>query len=231
MGAALVRPLARRLAWWLKVVGAVFALGLVAGIAIFAYSNRSIFDLLRESRKLKAALVNLTTEAQIGYAKVLAQETRNGRLMTRLRFVETDRQDPARVLEQHEYEVEGDVVHFDAVMVVFDRQLVMDGKERALYIWRRVYGENMKPADGFPISTPGTEPKRYADVFKVLPVRDRNLLWTELWTLAEDPERLRQAGVSAVYGNVVYKKLRPGLIYIFKIDNGGHFYPETVPAL
>ncbi|NLH17176.1 MAG: hypothetical protein GX455_11410, partial [Phycisphaerae bacterium] len=53
----------------------------------------------------------------------------------------------------------------------------------------------------------------------------------EIWALSNDPARLQQLGITAVYGNVVYRKLRPGLIYVFKISNTGQLYPETVPAL
>ena len=49
--------------------------------------------------------------------------------------------------------------------------------------------------------------------------------------LADDPERLRSHGIEAIYGNATYKKLRPGLIYVFKISNTGQVHPETVPAL
>ena len=49
--------------------------------------------------------------------------------------------------------------------------------------------------------------------------------------MSNDPVRLQKAGVQAIYGNAVYKQLRPGLLYIFKISNTGQVYPETVPAL
>jgi hypothetical protein len=49
--------------------------------------------------------------------------------------------------------------------------------------------------------------------------------------LANDPEVLQQHGIKAIYGNAVYKKLRPGLIYVFKISPTGQLYPETVPDL
>lgn len=32
----------------------------------------------------------------------------------------------------------------------------------------------------------------------------------------------------AIYGSVVYQKLEPGLIYVFKISSTGALYPETV---
>ena len=46
--------------------------------------------------------------------------------------------------------------------------------------------------------------------------------------IARAAEALRQHGIKAVYGNAVYKRLRPGLIYVFKIGTDGHVYPETV---
>jgi len=195
----------------------------------FLFASRTIFDLLLENRKLKQALGNLTQEYQIGYAKVVSQETRDGRTISRIRFAETDRKDSNRVIARGEYEIEGDLIHFDALIVTFDKQLVMDGKARALYLWRRIYGDTMAPENGYPLAVSGEEPARYADVFRELPLRDRRLFWAEIWQLANEPERLKKAGVSAIYGNVVYRKMRPGLIYIFKIDNSGRVYPDTVP--
>jgi len=44
------------------------------------YSAKTIHELLAENKHLKQAITNLTREEQIGYAKVIAQETTNGRL-------------------------------------------------------------------------------------------------------------------------------------------------------
>ncbi|MCD6384964.1 hypothetical protein J7M23_04220 [Candidatus Sumerlaeota bacterium] len=213
----------------IAIVPSVIVLGILAISSL--YVSKTIYDLLRENKALKQAITNLTKETQIGYAKVISQERRDGRLFTRLLFVETDRDDPTRRILEKEYEIEGDIVYFDALIVKFGDQLVMDGKERALYLWRRVYGEKMSPADGYPIETPGAEPQRYADIFAKLSLKEKNLFWTEIWSLSNDPDRLKKAGVKAIYGNVVYKKLRPGLIYMFKISNTGTLYPEVVPDL
>lgn len=211
------------------------ALATLAVLGLFAYAglyaSRTIYQLLGENRELKEAITNLTHEDQIGYAKVLSQEQRDGKLYTRLVFVETARGDmTARILEK-EYEIEGDVVHFDALIVKFGTQVVMDGKEKSLYLWRRVYGEKMTPEQGFPIEEEGKAPARYADLSSRLSLDDSKMFWSEIWSLSDDPERLAQVGVRAVYGNVVYKRLRPGLIYVFKIDATGGLFPEVVPAL
>ena len=176
--------------------------------------NKTIEQLLTENKQLKEAITNLNEETQIGYAKVLSQEEKEGRLFTRLLFVETDRQDPLKRVLEKEYEIEGDVVHFDALVVKFDNRIVMDGTERSMYLWRRVYGEKMQPEQGYPIEEAGNEAKRYADMCDKLSLKNRQLFWQEIWALSNDPQRLEQAGVKAIYGNVVYNRLNLSLIHI-----------------
>ncbi len=197
------------------------------GGSIF-YGTQTVHELLGDNKKLKAAITSLTHEDQIGFAKVVRQEEREGQLYTTLRFVETARGDLLTTVLEREYEIEGDVAHFDTLIVTFSDQVVMDGKARSLYLWRRIYGENMRPAEGYPIATPGTHPARYADLLRELKQSDQQLFWDAIWDLANHPEALRDHGIKAIYGNVVYKRLRPGLIYVFKIGTDGHIYPETV---
>jgi hypothetical protein len=208
---------------------ALTALVFVAG-TIF-YGTKTVHDLLGENKQLKQAIATLTQEEQIGYAKVVRQTTREGTLYSTVRFVETERGNPLQTVLEKEYEIEGDIIHFDALMVTFSSQAVIDGKERSLYLWRRVYGEAQSPADGFSIEEPNAEPARYAGLLARLRVKDRAMFWTAIWDLANDPEALQQHGIKAIYGNAVYKKLRPGLIYVFKISPTGQLVPETVPDL
>ncbi len=185
-------------------------------------------DLLGDNQKLKAAIATLTHEEQIGFAKVLRQEERDGQLFTTVRFVETARGDILTTVLEKEYEIQGDVIHFDSLIVTFSDQAVIDGKARSLYLWRRIYGEHTRPSDGYAIETPGTHPERYAGLLRDLKLPEQQLFWEAIWDLANDPEALREHGIKAIYGNAVYKRLRPGLIYVFKIGADGQVYPETV---
>jgi hypothetical protein len=217
----------------------LFTYGIVAAfIAAAAYVGPGLYEramtiheLLNENRELKLAISNLTDEDQIGYAKVLSQWTENGRPRTTIRFVETARDDKTRIILQRECTIEGDVIHFDALIVKFEDKMVMDGKSRAMYLWRRIYGENTPPEEGYPIDEPGAEPKRYSGLLKALPIKHQQLFWSSIWDLATDPEKLRGHGIKAIYGSVVYNKFRPGLIYVFKISPTGHLYPEVVPEM
>jgi hypothetical protein len=205
---------------------------LMAGFGgLLFYGSRSIHDLFENNKKLKAAIANLTREDQIGYAKVIRQETIGGKLQTTLKFVETARDNQLKKVLEREYTIEGDVVFFDALIVTFNDEDVMTGEKRALYLWRRVYGENMAPSDGYPIEMESQAPKRYADFLAQLSLPEQEMFWEAVWQLADDPDVLKKHGIKAVYGNAVYKKLRPGLIYVFKISGNGRVFPETVPDI
>jgi hypothetical protein len=216
--------------WPLVLIGAVIVgLGYLARGPYRAIAT--IQELLAENKELKQAITNLSREDQIGYAKVIAQETRDGELFTTIRFVETARDDKLQKILEKEYTVSGDIIHFDALIVKFGNKMVLDGKTRALYLWRRVYGEQMTPQEGFAIEDPGAEPQRYRDLLKLLPAEQRHMFWSNIWNLANDPEKLARYDIEAIYGNAVYSKLREGLIYVFKINSTGQVYPEVVPDI
>jgi hypothetical protein len=219
----------------LKILPLIVIAAALAGVAYLGRTPykavATIQQLLTENKELKKALTNLKREDQIGYAKVIKQEMRDEELFTTIRFVETARDNKLKKILEKEYTISGDIIHFDALIVKFGSKMVMDGRTKALYLWRRVYGENMTPAEGFPIEEPGAEPQRYKDLLAALPIENRKMFWSEIWDLANDTEKLTQYDIDAIYGNAVYWKLREGLIYVFKINSTGQVYPEIVPDL
>lgn len=211
-------------------VGVCIIIGAYLGRG-FYYRAMTIHQLLTENKHLKQAITNLTYEDQIGYAKVIAQEPNDGRLLTTIKFVETARDDKLKTILEKEYTIEGDVVYFDALIVKFGDKVVMDGNTKALYLWRRIYGEKMAPDQGFAIEEPGAEPQRYGDLLEVLPVKQKQLFWSNIWDLANNPDKLKKHDIEAIYGNAVYSRLRKGLIYVFKINPTGQVYPEIIPDI
>ena len=213
-------------------------LALCTTIAVRTYLDSGLYNrtltlhqLLTENNQLKKAVSNLSSEDQIGYAKVISQQIKDGVLLTTIKFVETARDDKTKTVLEKQYSIEGDIIHFDALIVKFPPEMVLDGSSRALYLWRRIYGEKMTPEQGFPIENPGAEPGRYADLLENLPIEDRKLFWANIWQLANDTEKLKQYGIEALYGNAIYSRLREGLIYVFKISPTGQVYPEIVPVM
>lgn len=208
------------------------------GFLVYRFAE-TFHEYLTENNQLKASISRLTQESQIGYAKVLDQKEKDGKLVTTLAFFQNDRDDPNQRIFEGEYTIEGNIAHFDALIVKFDNNMVMDNQERSIFLWRRIYGEQMAPSEGYEIEKEGAEPSRYKDLLGDPTIWDKILLkkdyssqfWQTIWELANDQEKLKEYGVSAVYGNVTYVKLEPGLIYLFKINNAGQIHPEVIPAL
>lgn len=212
----------------------ILCLCLVAGVFImrsYYYGTVTMRELLTENKHLKQAITNLTSEEQIGYAKVISQQIKDGKLFTTIRFVETSRDDNLKKILERDYTIEGDIVYFDALVVKFSDKMVMDGKQKSLYLWRRVYGEKMAPEAGLSMEEAGVEPRRYKDILRMLPAKQRDVFWSGIWELANDPDRLAEYGVRAIYGNVLYSKLREGFVYVFKITPGGQLYPGVQPEM
>lgn len=208
----------------------VIAVALTAGIlgVAFYYSNASIHQLLTENAQLSKAIHNLTNETQIGYV-VLESQTRDavsGKAVNQVRFVQTAPDNPQKIVSEQRFTINSDVIFFDALIVKFTDEYVKDGKERALYLWRRIYGEETPPIDGQMIEIPGSSPKRYDSITRSLQFKGKDIFWDAVWNLANDPEQLSDYGLTAVFGNAIY--IRPTLdkAYLFKISPTGQIYPK-----
>lgn len=221
---------------WLHRVALYSLTALVAVAAIIwglaAYrSVQTIEDLLRKNERLQQAILELTVEEEIGTARVLERWKQDGRLWQRIELVERERGPSRAPIREREFSLPGEEIYFDAMVVKFDGQLVMDGKERALFIWRRVFSEAMAPEDGIRLEEPGAVPERYRDWLGRLPLRHRQMFWSEIWELANQPRHLEPLGIRAIYGSAVYQRMEPGKTYRLMINSSGQIYPlvETGP--
>jgi len=216
-----------------KIITTVVVLAAIATAAVLAvafyFSSSSIHSLLTENHELNRAIRNLTYEQQIGFA-TLKSQSRNelGQVQSLVRFVQTAPGRPDEIVSEELFVVEGKVIHFDALIVKFTDDYVKDGKGRALYLWRRIYGESEAPKDGARIQAPGEAPERYEMITRSLRLKDRPVFWDAIWELANDPHRLSQYGVEAVFGNAIYTKMEPDKVYLFKISPTGQIYPDVL---
>ena len=209
---------------------AVLIIAGILGVA-FYYSTTSIHQLLTENYRLNKAIHNLTQEQQIGYA-VLESQTRDssGHIVNTVRFVQTAPDNPKVIVSEQLFTLSSNIVYFDALIVKFTDDFVKDGKERALYLWRRIYGEETPPIKGQSIEHPGAFPARYDSITRSLNLKNRYVFWDAIWDLANDTKLLNDYGITAVFGNAVYIRPVPGKVYLFKISPTGQIYPETVNA-
>ncbi|MFT4901254.1 MAG: hypothetical protein ACI81V_000523 [Lentimonas sp.] len=216
-----------------KVIGPLIALIalLVAGVlaTAFYFSSSSIHELLTENKALNSAIANLSAEEQIGYATLISQESdTTGELQSTIRLVQTAAGNPKERVAEQLFTIQGDIIHFDALIVKFDPEYVKQGKGRALYLWRRIYGENQQPSQGQLIEIPDSAPERYYAISKTLRIAQRDIFWEAIWQLANQPDHLSVYGITAVFGNAIYCRMQPNKVYLFKINSSGQIYPEVL---
>src|SRR4030042_1137834 len=120
----------RRAAFFIMALACLAPIGYI-GHGWF-YGAATIPEPLTENKQLRQAITNLTLEDQIGYAKVISQENRDGKLFTNVRFVETARDDKLKKVLEKNYTVEGDIVHFDALIVKFGDKMGIYGNWRTI---------------------------------------------------------------------------------------------------
>lgn len=202
--------------------------------AILGYRAYVDSEQRREIERLQAVVARLESESRRAEAVVVRQEERGGLTRTTFRFGEVDPN--GRPLPAREFTVDGDVVFFDALVIRFDGERVKAGdplRGHSLALFRRVFGEFQRPADGFAID--GASAGGVPDVFRARPRATpfETQLWARFWDLAADPEAAAREGVSVAQGEAVYTRMRPGLLYrITLAANGGlSIRPEPLSAV
>ena len=142
-------------------------------------------------------------------------------MTTRLRFVELN-QDGLAIGPGQEYEIEGDIAYFEALVIKFDDDFVAANdllKGSSLLLFRRIFGEYQAPSDGFPLDPVGQYPAAYS------PERgDTSFhrdLWARFWEYALDPGVVRESGVRAMHGEAPFIKLEANRSFELELRSSG----------
>ena len=152
-----------------------------------------------------------------------------GHLRTRVRFTELDAQGNP-VGESRELWLDGDEVYIDTLVIKFDDTFVTAGdalKGKALLLFRRIFTDRRRPAEGDVLDREGQMPQSYAA--ERAPTAFERELWARFWELANDPEAARQLGVRALHGEAVSTRLRKDLIYTITLRSTGELAIQPTP--
>lgn len=175
-----------------------------------------------ERRELTQAVERLNVEQRVALVDVLQQHTDAAGAISQtvIRLTEIDRQ--GAPLTPRIIGVPSRIPHFDALVIKFDKEQVARGdalRGKSLALFRRVYGDNQAPENGYWLNTPGDIP----DVFRVnhQPSEFERGLWRDFWTYATDPAAARAAGVRVAQGEAVYAPMAAGEQWMLTLDASG----------
>lgn len=144
-----------------------------------------------------------------------------GHVRTRVRFTELDSQGGS-VGEPRELMLDGDEVYVDALVIKFEDTFVTAGdalKGKALLLFRRIFTDRRRPAEGDVLDREGQMPQSYAA--ERAPTAFERELWARFWELANDPEAAQKRGVRALHGEAVSTRLRKDRVYTITLRSTG----------
>ncbi|MBI4878999.1 MAG: hypothetical protein HY812_04970 [Planctomycetes bacterium] len=207
----------------LRALTSLALLVLLGGAGYYAWERFTEHErLLARLGEQRQVIERLSGSSRVAQAMVAERWSEDGRVLTRIRFVEVG--EDGAPLSSKEVVVEGETVYFDALVLKFDHEYVGAGdsvKGKSILLFRRVFGEHQKPVDGAKLDEAGIDGLAESE------------LWERFWEYANDPNEARKAGVRVAQGEAPYTRMEEGKIYNLTLDHAGglNISPSPLPAV
>jgi len=198
--------------------------------ARIAEQQTQIDDLNVQVKKLETSLAFLKVDHRVAKFTALDQtkDEATGDVTTLIEFVEVN-DEGAPIDTPRQFRLPGDTVYIDAWVVRFkDEYVEQNDLERgsSLMLFKRVFGNDQKPEDGYPLDEVGSTPRAYARGGK--PSDFEKKIWDDFWAIANDPARLDELGIRSGSGVAPNMKVQKGRTYEIRLRAAGD--PEMRPA-
>jgi multidrug efflux pump subunit AcrA (membrane-fusion protein) len=168
-----------------------------------------------EIERLDTALRLHKLERRLALIRVLdtGVDEDTGRKFSKIEFLEQNELgDP--VGEAKQFQLDGEMIYVDYWVVKFDDKYVEQADlERGVSIcmFHRIFGDSQNPKDGFSLDEPGQRPGSYARGSVMSDLEQK--IWSDFWTIANDPQRAAELGIRALHGDAVSIKVDKGKVY------------------
>jgi hypothetical protein len=211
-----------------NLLHSVIALGLLTcgSVALLLYHNhtastRQIQQLEEQKQQLQQIVQRLESEKRVADVLVKKKEIVEGVPRLTLLFVEYDKKNqplPART-----FTVTGEQVHFDALVIKFDRGFTEQNdplRGHSIALFTRVYGDRESPSSAAKIDEPNSVPLIYQTADPRV-MQFETSLWRDFWRLAEDANYRAKFGVRVAMGQGVFGPLVPERLYTLTLESTG----------
>jgi hypothetical protein len=183
----------------------------------------AISKLNKEVEKLETSLALLKVDHRVARLSVVDQDAD----ATKVQFVELN--DEGQPIETpREFRIPGNTVYIDAWVVKFDDKYVQEAdleRGTSLILFKRLFGNDQKPDEGFPLDEQGVAPKAYARGGKMNDFE--KAIFSDFWSLANDKAKAEAKGIRAAHGDAVSMKVEKGKTY--KVQLRASDGPSIVP--
>jgi outer membrane murein-binding lipoprotein Lpp len=189
-----------------------------------------ITALNQEVEKLETSVALLKVRRRVARLTAIDQkkDEATGKLRSLVEFVELN--DEGNPLETpRQFEIPGDEVYVDGWLVKFDDEYVESAdleRGTSLLLFKRLFGNDQKPDDGYPLDQHGAAPKAYARGGKMSDFEKG--IFDDFWSIANDKTKAEEKGIRAIHGLAGYIKVQPGQKYTVELGSTGDV--SVIPA-
>jgi hypothetical protein len=191
--------------------------------------NAEIDKLKANIKKLELALHYLKIDHRVARFTAVDQfkDEALGETVSVIEFVELN--DAGQPIDApRRFQIRGDIVYIDGWVVKFEDSYVEQAdleRGTSLLLFKRIFGSGQRPDDGFPLDETGAAPRVYSRDGKISDFEKK--IWSDFWTIANDPDRARQLGIRAAHGGAPFMKVEKGKSYRILLRASGD--PTIVP--
>lgn len=172
---------------------------------------------------LDLAMRLLKVDRRVARIDVLDQveDPSTKQLRTTFSFVELG-EDQLPLYDPQRYTIDGDLLYVDCWVAKFHDDLVQKQdplRGASIYLFRRLYGENQQPSQGYTLDEKSVRPAGYALGREMSELEKK--VWTGFWEYANEPEKAEQMGLRAVHGEAPFVRLQKGKRYRLQLRASG----------
>jgi hypothetical protein len=201
---------------------------LVGVLGLMLAAGYWVYGMWREKTVYERYLHNLLGEQRVAEVCILDQQRpADESVRTTVRFQEF-RQN-GQPLSPLVVTLPGEEIYIDAFVTIFESDAVKSGQAKSLYLFRRIFTEQIAPQVGFPLyrsegSGDGIpQPYVHQDIDRTAQQR----VWGDLWRLIEDTAYAETERVRTTFGQAVYAKMPPGQCYTLSLQHNGGLLLQT----
>ena len=173
--------------------------------------------------RLETALQLLKVDQRLARLEIIRQDKNEetGEINTTVRFVELSPNGDT-ISDPREFKLHGDVIYVYNWIVKFDDTFIEEAdleRGTSQCLFRRIFGENQSPIDGYSLDEVGMRPQAYARGGVMSDFEKE--IWKDFWEFANDPRRAAEMGIRAANGEAVSVKVREGMKYSLELRASG----------
>jgi hypothetical protein len=222
MGEHEMGRISRSLAMVQQALGLLRTLLLIGVLGLVLAAGYWVYQLRTEAFFYERYLHNLLGEQRVAEVCILDQQRpADEPVRTTLRFQEF--RQSGQPLSPLVVTLPGEEIYVDAFVTIFESDAVKSGRAKSLYLFRRIFTEQMAPQVGFPLyrsegSGDGI-PQSYVHHGIDRAVQQR--VWSDLWRVIEDSAYAETQRVRTTFGQAVYAKMQAGQCYTLTLQHQG----------